>query len=233
MKLVCAADLHGQLPTSMPPGDVLLLAGDLCPNFWCGDPVRPDIARQMEWLATDFKQWLDKQPYNGVVAIAGNHDFVCEGWRSAPLGFNAAYLCDSYEVIYGGERFADPHWTVWGSPWHHSTLSDRWAFNCTEDELAKKWASIPEDTNILLVHTPPQGYGDQSPYPAPDGEHCGSPSLTARIRELYKLGNLKVVVCGHVHEDAGVFDLDGCPIINCSLVNGKYEMVNLPVTVNL
>ena len=55
MRFVCVADLHGYLP-EIPPCDVLLVAGDICPT----DDERP--ATQRRWLHSTFATWLAGVP---------------------------------------------------------------------------------------------------------------------------------------------------------------------------
>ena len=48
----------------------------------------------------------------------------------------------------------------WGSPW--SVPFFKWAFMRPEKELAETWAQIPDDTDVVIVHGPPKGYGDRT-----------------------------------------------------------------------
>lgn len=60
--IVCVSDTHGTQPP-LPPGDVLLHAGDL--SVW------GSLAEIQEQL-----NWLDAQPHAQKVLIAGNHDLL-------------------------------------------------------------------------------------------------------------------------------------------------------------
>jgi Icc-related predicted phosphoesterase len=62
MKIVAISDLHGELP-SVPEGDVLVLAGDVCTG---GDEhsLRKNIA------------WVSALPHSWKVYVPGNHDLV-------------------------------------------------------------------------------------------------------------------------------------------------------------
>jgi hypothetical protein len=54
MRVACVADLHGSLP-SIPECAVLVIAGDLAPDFgapWDNYAVMQ--ARQEEWLANEY-----------------------------------------------------------------------------------------------------------------------------------------------------------------------------------
>ena len=76
-RVVAIADLHGNLPDDLPEGDVLVIAGDVCPI------TDHEINFQERWLSEVFPEWLDVPPPPRVVWIAGNHDFVCQrpGWK--------------------------------------------------------------------------------------------------------------------------------------------------------
>lgn len=202
MKIVAVSDLHGHLP-DIPPCDLLLLGGDLCPL------VHHGIQRQADWILSSFRAWLKKQPATKIVMVAGNHDFVFQhrrDWLSAD--FPADYLEDS-GIEHAGLR-------IWGSPWQ-PVFCD-WAFNLTEAELAEKWARIPDNTDILVLHGPPHGYGDLTPR----GERVGSPSLTRRIEEIRP----RLAIFGHIHEGRGVERLGDTVLANVSLVDQHYKPVH-------
>ena len=96
-----------------------------------------------------------------------------------------------------------------------------------DEDLARLWAQIPDDTEILLSHGPPKGYLDRTA----DGIHAGSESLRRRLEQLDRL---KLVCCGHIHEAHGQDTLpNGARIVNASLLNERYEPVFSPVMVDL
>ena len=87
MRFVCLADLHGYLPV-IPPCDVLLVAGDICPTA----DERPEAQRR--WLGSEFAPWLADVPAEVVVGVAGNHDFVGETDAGALRELDWHYLQD-------------------------------------------------------------------------------------------------------------------------------------------
>jgi Icc-related predicted phosphoesterase len=110
---------------------------------------------------------------------------------------------------------------IWGTPWQPWCFD--WAFNLRESELKTKWDLIPNDTDILVVHGPPFGYGDG--VPRRDGiENTGSPSLLARIQKIAP----KLVVFGHIHEGRGEWRGGESVLANVTLVNADYEQVYQP-----
>ena len=100
---------------------------------------------------------------------------------------------------------------IWGSPWSLTfppcgpRQQPYWAFNLSEEELAKKWKLIPSDTDILVLHSPVYGYGDEAPRMNSRGfENVGSPSLLAKIKEM---NNLYLTIFGHIHDAQGKWNL--------------------------
>lgn len=215
MTICCVADLHGNL-VDIPECDLLLIAGDIC-------PARDhSIPRQAEWLDDPFRRWLERVPAKHVVGIAGNHDFIFEqAPERVPQGLRWTYLQDSEATVAGVRIFGTP----W-QPWFYD-----WAFNLYEPQLRFIWEAIPEGIDVLLVHGPPNSYGDLTER----GDHAGSPSLLERIRQVKP----RLVVSGHIHEARGQWELetDGnrppVRIINCSVVDVRYRCVHPPVLVEM
>ena len=101
MRVVAAADLHGDLP-HVPPCDLFLLGGDLCPFG------SHRAGTQAEWLDTTFRRWLAALPAREVVGVAGNHDFLFEREPArVPRDLPWTYLQDSGCEFEG--------WRIWGS----------------------------------------------------------------------------------------------------------------------
>ncbi|AMV36491.1 metallophosphoesterase [Planctomyces sp. SH-PL62] len=208
MRICCAADLHGHLP-KIPECDLLLLGGDLTPG-WARDPLDG-----RDWLDTEFRAWLEALPARTqVVGVAGNHDFVFQedaATFDAPLRWT--YLQDSGTTCGG--------LSIWGTPWQ-PTFFD-WAFNLEEEELAEKWALIPEGIDVLLLHGPPYGHGD----PTPRGP-VGSPSLLRRIEAVRP----RLAVAGHLHSGYGIHPIGPTTLASCSLLDEEYEPANRPIVVD-
>lgn len=221
MRIAAVSDLHGHLP-DVPPCDVLLLAGDLCPLA----DHRP--ARQAAWLDGPFRAWLDAVPAAHVVGVAGNHDKVFETHPGlVPAGLRWTYLQDSGATVAGLR--------VWGSPWQPVFYD--WAFNAGPDKRAAAWALIPADTQVLVLHGPPHGAGDLAPRrpgPAdrddtgwPESERVGCEHLRRRLDELPEL---RLAVYGHIHRGRGAYPRGGRLYANVSLVDESYDPVH-PVAV--
>lgn len=100
-----------------------------------------------------------------------------------------------------------------------------WAFNLDEHELAKKWADIPDDTDILILHGPPHGIGDLARDERGMPVHVGSPSLAKRIEEI----RTRLVVFGHIHAGYGVYKSGRTTYVNASHCDERYRPVNAPI----
>src|SRR6185437_8000199 len=98
-------------------------------------------------------------------------------------------------------------------PW--SVLFGSWAFMEREPALARRWAAIPQDTDILLVHGPPIGYGDRNII----SQQCGSPALLETIERV----NPKLCIFGHIHEAHGRWTFGESQLANVSHVNERYH----------
>jgi Icc-related predicted phosphoesterase len=224
MNVYALSDQHGDLP-EIPECDLLLIAGDICPDFLAGRPgglMDKGEQRQRNWLDNDFRAWLDEIPAKNVVGIAGNHDFVFEHKFLIPEGLRWHYLEDD-EVEIGGLR-------IWGTPWVPKLQS--WAFYGSPNMLSVRAEAIPSGIDILLSHGPPFGYGDGIPASLwIDGEirqgleHAGEDELFKNLDRIAP----KVVVCGHIHEGYGSYKRGDIDIYNVSVKDALYDMVN-PLT---
>jgi len=211
MRLVVVSDTHG-LHDRMPPipdGDVLVHAGDLT--------VTGTLAQAREAL-----QWLADLPHRHKILIAGNHDVLFERDADAAEALvppNVIYLRDR-GVVLDGIR-------CWGSPWQPEFF--QWAFNLPRGEpLARVWAKIPDDTQVLVTHGPPNGTLDR--VLVGRGGHEGCADLRRRIAELR---DLRLHAFGHIHEGYGSTTIDGCQFVNASINTVGYEPVNPPVVADV
>lgn len=198
MRVVAISDLHGYLPEDLPECEIILIGGDLCP---VNDHTIP---YQANWLIDVFNPWLaDLKPE--VVCVAGNHDFVFERAKGLVPKLNCHYLENQSVEIKGLK--------IWGSPW--SMKFNNWAFGAIDSKLADIWTTIPDDTDIIVVHGPPHNMGDR----VEEGLRTGSISLVDRIDQVKPA----LVVCGHIHEDHGIFEWGTTIVANASLRDRAYN----------
>jgi Icc-related predicted phosphoesterase len=217
MKLVVTSDCHGMLNrTVLPPGDVLILAGDILRNRFSKPDL--DAIAQLDDLA-DLDSLCGTLDYKHVLLIAGNHDWVFERRKEAVRSLrNITYLEDSGLVI-DGIRF-------YGTPYQPEFYA--WAFNLPRggSELARIWSKIPADTDVLITHGPPLGILDR---PFDKERHAGCELLLKRVEEIKP----KVHIFGHIHAGYGRLRQGETLFLNASLCNEEYQPVNPPLTVEL
>ncbi len=206
MKICCLSDIHGFLP-KIPECDLLILAGDYTPTS--------GVRKELAWFNKFFAPWLEEQTAK-VIGVAGNHDSLFEKAPELVPQMNWTYLQDN-GITWNG-------FNIWGSPWQPRFWD--WAFNADEKFMEHKWSLIPEDTDILILHGPPHGYGDFSIY---GEEHTGSPSLTKRIEEIKP----QLVVAGHIHSGYGIYHIGETIMVNASYVDEQYLAANEPVVLTI
>lgn len=242
---VVVSDTHTYLKrVKVPDGDVLIHCGDHTFRGTYGE------------VRAAFKQ-LDRYPHKHKLAIAGNHDLyldeknfpdgsVFRSWeiKRGPSVADllaefpgVTYLQDS-EVTIDGVKFYGSPW----SPWYYD-----WGFNFRanviekygrypqvqhdRDHARETWAKIPNDVDVLITHTPPEGILDK----ANDDHKLGCPELRKRLRSL---SNLRLHTFGHIHESYGQVDYLGefpLTFVNAAICNIDYDPndLNEPIVVNI
>lgn len=212
MKFIALSDIHGQWKSSKlkewfkrNPGDCLLFAGDLQSNHFD--------------TGVGFIDWLHGLPYRYKVMTFGNHDGNWDWATEYAKQYSDITVLNNSSVEIEGIK-------IWGSP--NSLIFLDWFFMKSDKELVEVYKNIPDDTDIVITHTPPFGILDMTK----DGILTGSMSLLDRIKELK---NLKYHVFGHIHEQAGTCninpysELKDINFINASVMNEKYQLVHDPI----
>jgi predicted phosphodiesterase len=213
-RILCISDTHGKhdLIKTMPPADILIHAGDYSSTGTMGD-------------IKSFVDWFDSQEYADKIFISGNHEtsidtdyYVARGamrfhskfFRDNnidPLtysqhcrnllfsGSSSTYLENSSTVI-GGED-DETSVSIYGSPYSPEFCD--WAFNLSYgEESYNMWHRIPINTDVLITHGPPLGYGDQ----CVNGLKSGCRELLNNIQS--REDPPRVHIFGHIHEDYGL-----------------------------
>lgn len=215
MIIDCISDLHGYYP-QLDGGDLLIVAGDL---------TRSDQPYQYEFLYDILKQ----KKYKKIIIVAGNHDGCLQNGNVEFVEDSLIeYLCDSGTEFEGLK--------IWGSPWTltFEGMNPKYkAFTCdTEEELAAKFALIPDDVDILVTHSPPYEIMDEvMNYETGKIESVGSKALNKKIGCFT---NKPVVhIWGHIHECYGKEEWRDAIYINASHMNAYFKPVNKPIRVQL
>lgn len=213
LKFVCLSDTHNHHNKiqDMPDGDVLLFAGDM--------------SRRGEFYEIEsFAKWLEKQPYRHKVVIAGNHDIGLaeypEKLEDLFLSIEGCHYLNQASATIEGIK-------IWGEP--RTPSFGNWAFLIDRSFMYREcWSKIPDDVDILLTHGPPHGCGDLvvAAHSTNYLERVGCTKLRKRIKEL---DNLKLVVCGHIHEGYGHYRYSGTDIFVVSVLDENYKFRNKPV----
>jgi len=235
MIVYAAADLHGNLPPVPEDAELILLAGDICPDFRPygnrGGLVDTGGIQQHRWMMKEFLTWAADIAERGIelAYIWGNHDFVGEQpWhvREITNHVKGTFLQDNERGV-GGVN-------IWGTPWVPGL--PYWAFYGDDRKLALRAEAIPDGLDVLMTHGPPAYAGDYIPtsekqrnkYGNFGGAHVGDPTLNERI--LAMSAPPKVVICGHIHEDRGAHEVAGVPVYNVAAVDAQYRLHEHPWT---
>ena len=206
-RVVCLSDTHNcHLDIDVPDGDILIHSGDATIGGTIDEIV-------------EFDDWFVKLPHRSKILIAGNHDWLFERENRLArrlLSENVAYLQDSACEIDGLK--------IYGSPWQPRFFD--WAFNLDRGAaLAEKWKLIPDDTDILITHGPPNGILDRTPA----GDNAGCEELRKRVEELRP----KLHVFGHIHLGYGRTDKFGVTFVNACNCDESYRPSNPPIVVDI
>ncbi len=224
MRFIAASDIHGNARWLFGLGamarnmeaDVILIAGDVADS---------KEYRQFGLLLRD----LSEHAGCPVIVTPGNHDYwegefpsetkfhkinhfrrpydYCmqsrwndDTFHQRPTGV-VSLIDDS--IVYKGVK-------IYGTPWVNEC--GNWNWQRPKPEMR---FDIPQDTDILLAHSPPFGCGDC----IGDGNFIGSEAMEEAI---LKTPNLQFVFFGHCHEQSGWRGRIGSTsLYNVSLTDGR------------
>jgi predicted phosphohydrolase len=177
----------------VPPGDILIHAGDLLPD-----------ENQPEALA-DLNDWLGTLPYKHRVVIAGNHDllFASKPAQARKLLTNAVYLENSGVELLGLK--------FWGCP--VTPVIKEMAFAVDRGAASRTyWDEVPADTDVLITDGPPFHVLDKN---GPVSSHLGCSEITRVVLRVKP----RLHVFGHVHGGYGREDgPHGISFVNCAIL---------------
>lgn len=184
IRVICISDTQTDQPSNIPPGEILIHAGD---------------ATQSGTLK-EFQScidWLQSFPHPHKIIIGGDHDILLDPSIASPA--MGRLLIEWGDVIYlnreavtlqcsGGRKLR-----VYGSP-----LTPRHGNGAFQYPPEQNIWAVPYDVDILITHGPPKGHLD-----------FGNVGCNFLLEELWKT-RPRLHVFGHVHESYGqewvVFD---------------------------
>lgn len=203
VRVVCISDTHNRQP-ELPPGDVLIHAGDLTENG-----SFEEVQKQLDWLQS--------QSHRYKIMIAGNHDVLLdekfleayprrryersETMKDLNWG-DIIYLNDSYTTlnfppnnIEAGNKASTRTLTIYGNP-----TTPQYGVSAFQIPRAKDiWNHrIRHNTNIVICHGPPHLYLDSR-----DFHRAGCPFFAHEIARIRP----RLVVFGHIHASYGREDV--------------------------
>lgn len=211
MRIVCLSDTHNcNEQIKVPNGDMVVHSGDA-------------TLHGEEYEVKEFLRWYSSLPHQYKIFVAGNHDWLFEinneFGRLLTANYNVRYLQDSETKIHGLK--------IYGSPWQPRFYD--WAFNLNRgSEIAEKWKLIPDDTDILITHGPPNGILDQVSR-SHGIEKTGCEELRLKVEQIQP----KLHIFGHIHSGYGQIERFGTKFVNASNLNEKYEPTQKPIVVDL
>lgn len=138
----------------LPEGDILIHSGDFS-AFSVGRYFGNKM-RDRDLVCDEINNFFHNVNFKHKVFVAGNHELSFDSQSRSYVTEKLTevnYLQDSSVTIDGI--------TIYGSPWN----SKRWTsyargFAKNANKLGNKWKLIPEKTDILVTHLPPEGILD-------------------------------------------------------------------------
>lgn len=212
LSIVIISDTHNkhrQIQTKdLPVADIII---------HCGDFTSTGNSTEIN----DFVSWYSNlNQYEYKIIIAGNHDFLFETHPNLAkecITSNIIYLEDSGVEILGRYFYGTPVQKVFNN----------WAFNRSEEKMKLHWESIPNNTDVLITHTPPHMIHDFVVY---GHENVGSMSLRDEVLNRIKP---QIHCFGHIHESNGITEINGIKFINASNLNEMYVYKHKPIMVHI
>jgi Icc-related predicted phosphoesterase len=220
MRAVCISDTHCKAhQIEIPDGDILIHSGDL--TF---DGSIRQISQELVRLSKHRNRFKE------ILLCEGNHDWL--GERDPQLmdqlcKENGITILRDSGTIIDGINF-------YGSPWQPEFCN--WAFNKPRGEaLKQKWDLIPDNTNVLITHSPPMGILDgverfNGKICEFEIEHVGCEDLYNRVMQLK---DLKLHVFGHIHWSYGQLRIGNTDFVNAAICTEQYKPTNLPIVVEI
>ena len=192
LKILHLSDTHGvhRRLRNLPEADILVHSGDFTMS-----------GSEAETL--DFLERLFELSYRQKVLVAGSHDACLYSAHLDGLDDHVHYLCGSGVEIEGLK--------FWGVPMFME--------DCVSGHQEQLYAAIPDDTDVLVTHTPPYGILDR------DGSILyGSRVLLERVRTIRP----RLHLFGHIHKAHGTTSDVVTVFSNAAIMDEGYDSLNGP-----
>ena len=226
IRVVCISDTHTHTEKlEIPDGDILIHSGD-------------STYRGKDEEIIGFNNFLKSlTKFKHKIVIAGNHEITFDEensdrlksiWAHNSKGMlsareSKALLTDCIYLENSGVEVMG--YKFWGSPM--ITIYDTWGFYREDDKLLECWKKIPDDTEILITHSPPHSIMD----------YCLEIENNEGCKHLYNevINRIKPKfhVFGHTHEGYGTKELNGTTFINAATCDMNYLPINKPIVFDL
>jgi len=183
------SDTHGYHELLKIPNDIdmIIHSGDYSHSF--------DVYKN-EGESHNFLYWYSKLDIKYKVLISGNHDTLAYKWSK-----KFRELCKELNIIYlENEDITIEGIKIWGSP--YTPTFGNWSFMRKRDKLDKLWKTIPDDSDIVVVHGPPKGILDNSHDFNNYIERCGCSALMKRMLVVQP----KLMLFGHIHNNKDIIN---------------------------
>ena len=163
----------------------------------------------------DFMEWFGSLPIKNKIMIGGNHSsFIATRTKEF------RELCKEKGVIYlENEGIEIEGLKIWGSP--YSPTFGNWYFMKSRDKMHRVWENIPENTDILITHTPPKGCLDLSYNRNHELEFCGCSNL---LKNIFRV-KPKLSLYGHIHSCDGVLNAGQMKLANLDTIFSNGSVV--------
>lgn len=197
MKILHLSDTHNchHRLRDLPEVDVVVHSGDFCM-----------VGTEQE--ALDFLNWFCDLPYKHKIFICGNHDDCLYRANIIGLDSNVHYLCNSGIEIEGVKFYGVPMF-----------MGD-----CVTERQCRNYNNIPNDTDVLITHSPAYGILDYD-----DGINYGSEDLLSVIMRVSPIVHL----FGHIHKQHGITSIGTTTFSNGAIMNEGYSILNRPNIIKL
>lgn len=205
--IVCISDSHElRREIDLPNGDLLIHAGDLT------------MFSKSAAAILDFNDWLGELPHRFRVVTAGNHEFFLESDPSKRrLLSNATVLINESVEVMGLKIWGTPTTPLYGGAFGRTSPNDR----------KRLYASIPDDTDILISHGPPVGVLDCAPG---SSYHAGDPELLEAVKRIKP----KIHLFGHCHlGETATVQIEDTLFVNAALLGPDGDLSGKPVVLTM